>query len=112
MCWIFLNVVVINMSNMPGLLYVDRDENVFLNAPDQVPTYPSGMIGFAICSTSDQGETSTTFDSFFIFDCVDPAKPVRSPSSEQESLLQYYSSAMHVAGFTLPAFLQRKLDQK
>jgi spermidine synthase len=57
-----------------------------------VPSYPSGQIGFLLCSKADK---------------VNFAEPVHTFSEKQleEMKLKYYSAAMHVCAFTLPNFV-------
>lgn len=61
-----------------------------------IPTYPSGTIGFVICS-----------------DDAEPRKPQRTPveamGAETAAKLQYYSPDVHAASFVLPAFAQKAL---
>jgi spermidine synthase len=54
-----------------------------------IPTYPSGQIGFVICSES-----------------ADVSTPVR-PAPEG---MKYYTSDIHKAAFVLPKFMQDKLN--
>lgn len=63
-------------------------------ATTYVPSYPSGQIGFLICSKKEN---------------VNFAKPSYVVSDEQaEQLnLKYYSSAMHTSAFILPAFVKK-----
>jgi len=62
-----------------------------------VPSYPSGQIGFLVCSK----ETS-----------VDFSNPVHKfTSSECQSMnLRYYTSDIHTSAFKLPTFVQKELD--
>ena len=61
-----------------------------------VPTYPSGQIGFLICSNDPQ---------------VDPSKPKITFSKEFEtSKLKYYDSEIHKASFVLPGFAKKVLE--
>ena len=60
-----------------------------------VPTYPSGQIGFIICSNEPGKDLSV---------------PVRSFTEEEESrLLKYYNADIHKAAFVLPSFAKRAL---
>lgn len=60
-----------------------------------IPTYPSGQIGFMVCSKNEK---------------VDLTNPLRSlePSKEQE-LYKYYSKDIHKASFVLPNFAKYAL---
>jgi spermidine synthase len=60
-----------------------------------IPTYPSGQIGFMVCSKAGG---------------VDVKKPSRRVSDEEEGkLFKYYSSKIHEAAFVLPKFVEQKL---
>ena len=60
-----------------------------------IPTYPSGQIGFMVC-TKDGSR--------------DVKKPLRSFSPEEEDkLCKYYSSKIHEAAFVLPKFAEKAL---
>lgn len=62
------------------------------------PTYPSGQIGFILCSTNP----ATKFD-----------EPVRVWSQQEATKmgLKYYNADIHRTAFTLPTFMRNKLDQ-
>lgn len=60
----------------------------------QIPTYPSGTIGFFICSKSGSS-------------CE---KPVRPASEDLLAKLEYYTPALHEKAFALPAFAERKIN--
>lgn len=58
-----------------------------------VPTYPSGQIGFMICSRDSKRDVT---------------KPLRSwPQEEEERLCRYYSRAVHEGSFVLPTFARK-----
>ena len=60
-----------------------------------IPTYPSGQIGFMVC-TKDGSR--------------DVTKPLRKVSAaEEDKLFKYYSSKMHEAAFVLPKFAEKAL---
>ncbi|KXS97566.1 hypothetical protein AC578_9773 [Pseudocercospora eumusae] len=60
-----------------------------------IPTYPSGQIGFMVC-TKDGSR--------------DVKKPLRCVSEEEEEkLFKYYSSKVHEAAFVLPKFAEKAL---
>ncbi|CAN6705924.1 unnamed protein product [Malus baccata var. baccata] len=66
-----------------------------------VPTYPSGVIGFLLCSTAGPP--------------VDFKNPVNSIEKLEGALkhkreLQFYNSEMHSAAFALPSFLRREVS--
>jgi spermidine synthase len=61
-----------------------------------IPTYPSGQIGFIVCSL-DESEDALV-------------KPKRAPSAEMQETLRYYNSKVHEAAFVLPQFAERKIS--
>lgn len=63
-----------------------------------IPTYPSGQIGFMVCSKDESTELS---------------KPCRTWSVEKEDrLLRYYNSRIHEASFVLPNFAKKELQKQ
>lgn len=56
-----------------------------------IPTYPSGQIGFLMCSTIPNHVLRL---------------PAREPEPALAAQLRYYSSAVHAASFVLPAFAE------
>lgn len=60
-----------------------------------VPTYPSGQIGFLICS-QEAGEGALRV-------------PKRAPTPEVQKGLRYYNTELHRAAFVLPEFARRAL---
>lgn len=55
-----------------------------------IPTYPSGQIGFMVCSKDATRDVK---------------KPVRTQSDEEEQkLFRYYNKRIHEASFVLPTF--------
>lgn len=67
-------------------------------ATTQIPTYPAGQIGLLLCSKQNSGRKQPS--------CVKPARKV--PVADQEKY-KYYSSELHEASFTLPAFVARRV---
>ena len=63
-----------------------------------VPTYPSGQIGFIMCSLDDSRHALV--------------KPVRAPVKALQDQLKYYSPEMHTAAFVLPPFAARSLQDQ
>lgn len=65
-----------------------------------VPTYPSGVIGFMLCSTEGPA-----------VDFQRPINPIEKQESNVESKrpLKFYNSEMHTASFCLPAFARRAI---
>jgi spermidine synthase len=60
-----------------------------------IPTYPSGQIGFMVCSKDAN---------------LNLKKPLRSwPVEEEEQLCRYYSKEIHEAAFVLPTFARKAL---
>ncbi|RGP62260.1 spermidine synthase [Fusarium longipes] len=61
-----------------------------------IPTYPSGQIGFMVCSKDPK---------------ADVKNPIRSWTKEEEDAkLRYYSSEIHKASFVLPKFAAKALE--
>jgi spermidine synthase len=61
-----------------------------------IPTYPSGQIGFLLCSNVSSEEQSMKV-------------PVRRPSKVVQDGLRYYNAGIHRAAFILPEFARRAL---
>jgi spermidine synthase len=60
-----------------------------------IPTYPSGQIGFMVCSKDGSRDLK---------------KPLRTVSAEEEDkLFKYYSAKVHEAAFVLPKFAEKAL---
>jgi spermidine synthase len=60
-----------------------------------IPTYPSGQIGFMVCSKDANRNVK---------------KPLRTVSDEEEErLYKYYSKDIHEASFVLPNFARKAL---
>lgn len=60
-----------------------------------IPTYPSGQIGFMVCSKDSNANVK---------------KPLRTVSeAEEDKLFKYYSSKVHEAAFVLPKFAEKAL---
>jgi hypothetical protein len=57
-----------------------------------IPTYPSGQIGFLLCSTTPGTVLRV---------------PVRTPSAEMQAKLKHYTPALHAAAFVLPGFAEK-----
>lgn len=61
-----------------------------------IPTYPSGQIGFMICSKDANSDVK---------------KPLRRWSEEEEDkYCRYYNSDVHAASFVLPNFAKKALQ--
>lgn len=65
-----------------------------------VPTYPSGVIGFLLCSTEGPP-----------VDFIHPVNPIENVEGAAKHYreLQFYNSEMHSAAFALPSFLKREV---
>nr|XP_043637349.1 spermine synthase [Erigeron canadensis]XP_043637356.1 spermine synthase [Erigeron canadensis] len=65
-----------------------------------VPTYPSGVIGFILCST--EGPT---------VDFRNPINPIEKleGAHEHQRELRFYNSEMHRAAFALPPFVRKEV---
>ncbi|KAG0495187.1 hypothetical protein HPP92_006181 [Vanilla planifolia] len=66
-----------------------------------VPTYPSGVIGFLLCSTDGPP-----------VDFLNPVNPIEKQEEVEkpERELKFYNSEMHKAAFALPSFVTRELS--
>ncbi|ODV63191.1 spermidine synthase [Ascoidea rubescens DSM 1968] len=77
----------------------DACSQVFPNvryAYTTIPTYPSGQIGFMVCTKNKS---------------IDLSKPLRSFSKDDEKkLFRYYSKEIHEASFVLPNFAKVELE--
>ena len=83
-------------------------KSIFANGSVQygfttIPTYPSGQIGFVMCSKPDEeGKT------------VDFSKPNRPPPVAPEGTklkpLRYYNASVHAAAFALPEFARAAVE--
>jgi len=62
-----------------------------------VPTYPSGQIGFIMCSLDASKHALV--------------RPKRAPVAALQDQLQYYSPEIHSTAFVLPQFAARALQQ-
>ncbi|KAM7499755.1 hypothetical protein LguiA_024169 [Lonicera macranthoides] len=66
-----------------------------------VPTYPSGIIGFLVCSTEGAA-----------VDFKNPINPIEKLEGalEYRRELRFYNSEIHRAAFALPTFVKRELN--
>jgi len=62
-----------------------------------VPTYPSGQIGFVVCSLDDSERALV--------------RPLRAPNRDLQKVLRYYNPDVHAAAFVLPEFASRELHK-
>ncbi|XP_024023875.1 spermidine synthase 1 [Morus notabilis] len=65
-----------------------------------VPTYPSGVIGFMLCSTEGPH-----------VDFKHPVNPIDA-NDKSKRPLKFYNSEIHTAAFCLPSFAKRVIDSK
>ncbi|XP_028754411.1 spermidine synthase 2-like [Neltuma alba] len=67
-----------------------------------VPTYPSGVIGFMLCSTEGPP-----------VDFKHPVNPIdQNPSQKTDRPLKFYNSEIHTAAFCLPSFAKKVIEPK
>jgi len=67
-----------------------------------VPTYPSGVIGFMLCSTEGPA-----------VDFKHPVNSIEDDShSKSKAPLKFYNSEIHAAAFCLPSFAKRVIESK
>lgn len=78
----------------PLMLECNRIFPVVEYAYTAVPTYPSGQIGFILCSNSADMDLKT---------------PQRKPTDDQQNILRYYNPQIHQTAFVLPQFAKRAL---
>lgn len=78
------------VERLVGIVKRNFDSWAYANV--LVPTYPGGCIGVCLGSLGPPLIT-----------------PARQPDADLASQLRYYSPAMHVAAFVLPAFAERRL---
>lgn len=83
--WLHLNLIV-DMSTFISKIFAKCEYAYTL-----IPTYPSGMIGFFLCSKNELG-------------CK---KVQRVPLADN---IQYYTPEMHAASFVLPKFAAEKIN--
>ncbi|VDH92172.1 spermidine synthase [Mytilus galloprovincialis] len=90
--WLHLDLIK-GMLDFCGNLYA-----VTSYAYTAIPTYPSGQIGFIMCSKNPD----TNF-----------AEPLRklTPEESEKLDLKYYNSSIHSSAFVLPEFARKKLSQ-
>jgi spermidine synthase len=85
--------------HLPLITKLKKDcKEVFPNveyAYTTIPTYPSGQIGFMVCSKDAERDLT---------------KPLRSwTPEEEEKLCRYYNADIHKASFVLPTFARTAL---
>lgn len=83
--WLHLNLIV-DMSQFISKMFAKCEYAYTL-----IPTYPSGMIGFFLCSKNAQGCKTVQ----------------RTPAVEE---LRYYTPEIHAASFVLPKFAAEKIN--
>ncbi|KAI5679185.1 hypothetical protein M9H77_10135 [Catharanthus roseus] len=66
-----------------------------------VPTYPSGVIGFMLCSTEGPS-----------VDFKNPINPIDKDDSSFKRPLKFYNSEIHSAAFCLPSFAKKVIESK
>ncbi|KMZ61156.1 Spermidine synthase [Zostera marina] len=65
-----------------------------------VPTYPSGIIGFMLCSTEGP-----------VVDFKQPVGFINESTSNSDRPLKFYNKEIHQASFCLPTFARRVIDR-
>ncbi|TYZ65593.1 hypothetical protein PybrP1_011105 [[Pythium] brassicae (nom. inval.)] len=88
--WLHLDLIVDVLSRCQS--YFPTIQYAFTT----IPTYPSGQIGFILCSLDESDDALV--------------KPKRVPSAAVQESLRYYNSKVHEAAFVLPAFAERKIS--
>ncbi|XP_013598942.1 PREDICTED: spermidine synthase 1-like isoform X1 [Brassica oleracea var. oleracea] len=93
-------------------LHMDIIEDIVSNCRDifkgsvnyawtSVPTYPSGVIGFMLCSTEGPH-----------VDFKNPVNPIDDSSSKSNGPLKFYNAEIHSAVFCLPSFAKKVIESK
>ena len=96
--WLHLDLIV-ELAKMCKEIFVGGSVHY---AYTSIPTYPSGQIGFMLCSKPHEDGSS-----------VDFTKPKRFPTPPEGSSLKpmrYYNSQIHSAAFVLPEFARMALE--
>jgi len=92
--WLHLELIK-NMVTFARKLFVNAEY-----AFTTIPTYPSGQIGFLLCSVGEKKDGQSPKVS-----CRTPKRTVKDAFIEgTENSLRYYHSDIHSASFVLPAF--------
>ena len=87
--WLHLDLIAKVMKDAGELF------NIVDYAKTSIPTYPSGTIGFIMCSVADAGKQLKI--------------PSHHPDQEMQTSLRYYNKEVHSAAFVLPQFAEAKL---
>lgn len=88
--WIHLDIIK-NLKNACKAIFPNVEYSYCT-----IPTYPSGQIGFMVCSKNDK---------------IDLKIPLRSiDSNKEKELYKYYSKEIHQASFVLPNFAKYALE--
>lgn len=88
--WIHLDIIK-NLKNACMAIFPNVEYSYCT-----IPTYPSGQIGFMVCSKNDK---------------IDLKIPLRSVEANKEKeLYKYYSKEIHQASFVLPNFAKYALE--
>jgi len=66
-----------------------------------IPTYPSGQIGFILCSKGPKN----------LVNFENPNRKINSEISQQNFDLRYYNENVHRAAFVLPEFARKRLER-
>ncbi len=72
-----------------------------------VPTYPSGVIGFMLCSTE-----GPPVDFKHPVNPIDDANESSCQSNRPLKPLKFYNSEIHSAAFCLPSFAKKVIEAK
>lgn len=88
--WIHLDIIK-NLKNACKAIFPNVEYSYCT-----IPTYPSGQIGFMVCSKNDK---------------IDLKIPLRSiEANKEKELYKYYSKEIHQASFVLPNFAKYALE--
>jgi spermidine synthase len=94
--WYHLEIIKSLASMCRDVFQTDKGGSVQY-AFTTIPTYPSGQIGFMICTKAEEGQEP-----------LDPRTPNQAPPADKDDdrypPLRYYNAEVHMAAFVLPTF--------
>ena len=97
--WFHLPIIK-SLAAMCGSIFVGGSVSYAFTT---IPTYPSGQIGFMLCSKAREGAP------------IDPRVARQTPGTVVPPLgdkaLQYYDAAVHQAAFVIPKFAREAIGE-
>jgi spermidine synthase len=77
-----------------------------------VPSYPSGLLGFVLCTTDDTDvRVAARAPSRDMQQAVTSRVLLTAVDTTLRAQLRFYTRDMHRAAFVLPAFAERQLNE-